>query len=311
MPKAMLLWACFFLCGVFTHAVDKNTVCEGAACEDPNTWMEDETPGLEMLQMKSMTGVGEEEGEYAENYSDYNADDADAQLDGPPNCGSYCKNSEYKEMTQVLECKLASGGTLKVLVKARSWIKNMGRYVEWVNPHEMKNLKCEPRSKTHPKLKHWMDVKGWMTFSYPSIVSKSKTVYKDINPVKYNLCRCAKGGKCTDGGSAYVSLSMEDTFVRCYTSPSADDQIALEGCPDGYEQLGQVGDDVPGCGIGNSCARLRNLNDCKKRCDKESKCGSFEWSVPKRRCGMNTVANSVTSKQTGKWGGSITCKKTR
>lgn len=103
-------------------------------------WMgADEAPGLEMLQLKSMTKAGTGR-DSIDRTSTEDADNIRSNNTGPPKC-KYCKYTKYTEMTQVVECALPNGGgTFKVLVKARSWIKNLGRYVEWVNPHEMEKL---------------------------------------------------------------------------------------------------------------------------------------------------------------------------
>jgi hypothetical protein len=277
--------------------------CEGIACKETKLWTDevDEAPALEMLQIKSMPNAGTE-GNFTEI----------ADAEGPPKC-KYCKYTKYTEMTQVVECTLPdNGGTFKVLVKARSWIKNLGRYVEWVNPHEMKNLKCEQQFPNTPKGKsrrNWMKLSGWMTSKYPSPVNKKNTVYKDRNPIKWNLCRCAPGGKCKKGGGYYLSFDMESTWPRCYEKPTAEDKIALEGCPGDYTQLGEVADDVPGCGIAG-CMKWSSLTKCKSACDNNPKCGSFEYNDKGRRmCGLNSYKDSKVEKQTGKWGNSITCKK--
>eukprot|EP00931_Biecheleriopsis_adriatica_P074504 TRINITY_DN48542_c0_g1_i1.p1 TRINITY_DN48542_c0_g1~~TRINITY_DN48542_c0_g1_i1.p1 ORF type:complete len:1115 (+),score=145.76 TRINITY_DN48542_c0_g1_i1:118-3345(+) len=79
-------------------------------------------------------------------------------------------------------------------------------------------------------------------------------------------------------------------------------------CPDGYTQLGALGDDVPGWGFFSTTTSDRDA--CAAECSLRPECGSFEWNAAMgKKCGLNDWAHAVISAQTGTWGTVLTCKK--
>jgi hypothetical protein len=57
-------------------------------------------------------------------------------------------------------------------------------------------------------------------------------------------------------------------------------EVELPECPVGWEQVGEVGTDIAGCGLQKCNERydLANAQECAKRCSENEKCKSFNWA---------------------------------
>jgi len=82
-----------------------------------------------------------------------------------------------------------------------------------------------------------------------------------------------------------------------------------ETCPAGYTQMGNIGDDVRGWGLVRMGNRASSLADCRAQCDRDTRCGSFEYNKEKGECALNDWGNSNAGAQNGKWGWAITCQR--
>merc|ERR1712137_1302043 len=81
-------------------------------------------------------------------------------------------------------------------------------------------------------------------------------------------------------------------------------------CPDGYSQMGNIGDDVRGWGLVWPGNRASSLGDCQAQCDRNNRCGSFEYNKEKGECALNDWASSNTGAQNAKRGWTLTCART-
>merc|ERR1712137_1230284 len=80
-------------------------------------------------------------------------------------------------------------------------------------------------------------------------------------------------------------------------------------CPAGYKQMGNIGDDVRGWGLVRGGNRASSLQDCKSQCDRDTRCGSFEYNKEEGECALNDWGNSNAGAQNGKWGWALTCSR--
>jgi hypothetical protein len=64
------------------------------------------------------------------------------------------------------------------------------------------------------------------------------------------------------------------------TTSAPQPEAEVPSCPSGWEQLGEVGTDIAGCGLQRCNERydLANAEECAKRCEAHKDCKSFNWA---------------------------------
>jgi len=87
---------------------------------------------------------------------------------------------------------------------------------------------------------------------------------------------------------------------------------SLVACPEGFEQLGKLGDHAgPGGRWEGALQRLKtgSMAECATACHDDHRCGGFEYRThhPKL-CVLQPRNNTVVEAQIGFWAGAITCK---
>merc|ERR1712147_607366 len=77
--------------------------------------------------------------------------------------------------------------------------------------------------------------------------------------------------------SAPVTTAAPETTAKDAEVASEKEDLA---CPSGWEQLGEVGTDIAGCGLQRCNERydLANAEECAKRCEAHKDCKSFNWA---------------------------------
>jgi hypothetical protein len=83
----------------------------------------------------------------------------------------------------------------------------------------------------------------------------------------------------------------------------------LLACPSGYSQLGQVGEQAPGCGT-SGCMFVNDGKDCAAKCTADGTCGLFQYGGGvSSNCVLVGWSKAEAGAQTDHFPGVISCKK--